>query len=174
MRHGRGKGSRTAWHGCPSPRAALSSDRSGDPNRTGRMAGDLRHLIEGVLLAIAALRPIVNPFGGAPVFLALTADSTYDLVAALAEKIAVNAFVRLLASRAACAGQNRDGRADPPLRIHPAAHQRADLLDRGCHIDRNTSRDRNALPAMGIDARPAQLGSRHRNRLPSWACPEHS
>jgi hypothetical protein len=29
---------------------------------------DLRHLVEGLLLVIAALLPIVNPFGGAPMF----------------------------------------------------------------------------------------------------------
>ena len=47
---------------------------------------------------IAALLPIVNPFGGAPVFLAMTADCTAALRATLAQKIAVNAFILLLAS----------------------------------------------------------------------------
>lgn len=62
------------------------------------MTGDLRHLVEGMLLVIAALLPIVNPFGGAPVFLAMTADCTAELRATLAQKIAVNAFILLLAS----------------------------------------------------------------------------
>ena len=62
------------------------------------MTVDLRHFVEGLLLVIAALLPIVNPFGGAPVFLAMTADCTAALRATLAQKIAVNAFVLLLAS----------------------------------------------------------------------------
>ena len=62
------------------------------------MTGDLRHLVEGLLLVIAALLPIVNPFGGAPVFLAMTADCTPALRATLAQKIAVNAFILLLGS----------------------------------------------------------------------------
>ena len=51
-----------------------------------------------MLLVIAALLPIVNPFGGAPVFLAMTADCTAEVRAALAQRIAFNAFVLLLAS----------------------------------------------------------------------------
>jgi multiple antibiotic resistance protein len=62
------------------------------------MTGDLRQLVEGLLLVIAALLPIVNPFGGAPVFLAMTADCTAALRATLAQKIALNAFILLLAS----------------------------------------------------------------------------
>ncbi len=62
------------------------------------MTVDLRHFVEGFLLVIAALLPIVNPFGGAPVFLAMTADCTAELRATLAQKIAVNAFILLLAS----------------------------------------------------------------------------
>ncbi len=62
------------------------------------MTGDLRHVVEGLLLVLAALLPIVNPFGGAPVFLAMTADCTPELRATLAQKIAVNAFILLLAS----------------------------------------------------------------------------
>lgn len=62
------------------------------------MTGDLRHLVEGLLLVLAALLPIVNPFGGAPMFLAMTADCTPDLRATLAKRIAVNAFILLVAS----------------------------------------------------------------------------
>ena len=62
------------------------------------MTGDLRQLIEGILLVIAALLPIVNPFGGAPMFLAMTPDCTPEVRATLAKKIAVNAFILLIAS----------------------------------------------------------------------------
>ncbi len=61
------------------------------------MTGDLRNFVEGLLLVLATLLPIVNPFGGAPVFLAMTADCTAPLRATLAQKIAVNAFILLLA-----------------------------------------------------------------------------
>ena len=59
------------------------------------MSADLRYLVEGVLPVLAALLPIVNPFGGAPVFLAMTADCTAELRATFAQKIAVNAFILL-------------------------------------------------------------------------------
>ena len=62
------------------------------------MTGDLRQLVEGILLVIAALLPIVNPFGGAPMFLAMTPDCTPEVRATLAKKIAVNAFILLIAS----------------------------------------------------------------------------
>lgn len=62
------------------------------------MNPDLRHLVEGFLLLVAALLPVVNPVGGAPMFLAMTADVTPELRAALAKAIAINAFVLLLAS----------------------------------------------------------------------------
>ena len=62
------------------------------------MYPDLRHLVEGVLLVIAALLPIVNPFGGAPMFLAMTSDVDSELRRTLAKKIAINAFILLVAS----------------------------------------------------------------------------
>lgn len=62
------------------------------------MSGNLRIFVESVLLVIAALLPIVNPFGGAPMFLALTADLTPEIRAELARKIAINAFILLVAS----------------------------------------------------------------------------
>ncbi len=62
------------------------------------MTGNLRLFVESVLLVMAALLPIVNPFGGAPMFLAMTADVTPDVRAELARKIAINAFVLLVAS----------------------------------------------------------------------------
>jgi multiple antibiotic resistance protein len=62
------------------------------------VSGDFRSFVEGLLLVVVTLLPIVNPFGGAPVFLAMTADCTPPLRATLAQKIAVNAFLLLLGS----------------------------------------------------------------------------
>jgi multiple antibiotic resistance protein len=62
------------------------------------MTADLRQIVEGVLLVFAALLPIVNPFGGAPLFLAMTADCTADERASLARRVATNAFILLTAS----------------------------------------------------------------------------
>jgi small neutral amino acid transporter SnatA (MarC family) len=42
------------------------------------MTADLRQIVEGVLLVFAALFPVVNPLGGAPIFLVMTPD--YDPV----------------------------------------------------------------------------------------------
>jgi len=63
-----------------------------------RMSGDLRQIIESLLFAYAALFPIVNPIGGAPMFLAMTADCTSELQATLAKRIAINAFFLMMAS----------------------------------------------------------------------------
>ena len=62
------------------------------------MPVELRHIIEGVLLVVGALLPIVNPFGGAPVFLVMTSDCTQESRRALATRVAVNAFILLLCS----------------------------------------------------------------------------
>lgn len=62
------------------------------------MTADLRQILEGVLLVFAALFPIVNPLGGAPIFLAMTSEYRPKERAALAWRVAVNAFVLLLAS----------------------------------------------------------------------------
>jgi multiple antibiotic resistance protein len=62
------------------------------------MSGDLRQIVEGVLLVFAALFPIVNPLGGAPLFLAMTAKYTPEERASLARRVAINAFVLLVAS----------------------------------------------------------------------------
>jgi multiple antibiotic resistance protein len=51
-----------------------------------------------VLLVVAALFPIVNPLGGAPIFLAMTSNYTREERASLAWRVTVNAFVLLLAS----------------------------------------------------------------------------
>jgi len=62
------------------------------------MTADLRYFVDGLLLVLAALLPIVNPFGGAPVFLAMTADVTPHVRAELARRIAINAFILLVVS----------------------------------------------------------------------------
>jgi multiple antibiotic resistance protein len=62
------------------------------------MGNDFRLVAEGMLLVLAALLPIVNPLGGAPVFLAMTEDCAPDLRAKMAKRIALNAFMLLLGS----------------------------------------------------------------------------
>jgi multiple antibiotic resistance protein len=62
------------------------------------MNADLRHLLEGIFLVIAALLPIVNPLGAAPVFLALTRNVEPTMRKQLAWDVALNCFVLLLAS----------------------------------------------------------------------------
>jgi multiple antibiotic resistance protein len=53
-------------------------------------------LIQGVLLVVAALFPIINPLGNAPLFLALTQEQTDAERATLARKVAFNGFVLLM------------------------------------------------------------------------------
>ena len=62
------------------------------------MTDDLRQIIEGVLLVFAALFPIVNPLGGAPIFLTMTSAYASPERALLAWRVAVNSFILLLAS----------------------------------------------------------------------------
>jgi len=59
---------------------------------------DLRHFVETLLLAVAALLPVVNPLGGAPIFLAKTLDLAPEPQAELARRVAVDCFVLLLVS----------------------------------------------------------------------------
>lgn len=59
---------------------------------------DLRHLISVFLLVVAALLPIVNPIGSAPIFLALTRGADSRTRAGLARDIAINSFLLLMAS----------------------------------------------------------------------------
>ena len=51
-----------------------------------------------VLLEVAALFPIVNPVGTAPIFLSLTRGASVDTRTTLARRIAVNGFILLVAS----------------------------------------------------------------------------
>lgn len=57
-----------------------------------------RALIEQTLLVFLALFPIVNPVGGAPVFYALTGGLDARARALLARRVAVNAFLLVVAS----------------------------------------------------------------------------
>ena len=57
-----------------------------------------RQLIEHTLLVFAALFPIVNPVGGAPVFLAMTRGLDDGQRRHLASRIAINAFLLVMGS----------------------------------------------------------------------------
>jgi len=59
---------------------------------------DLRQFLETLLLAVGALLPIVNPLGGAPIFLAKTVDLAPEAQADMARRVAVDCFVLLLVS----------------------------------------------------------------------------
>ncbi len=65
------------------------------------MPTDLIHsqfdeVLREVLLIVGALFPIVNPLGGAPIFLTLTRDVSSAGRALLARKVAMNGFILLL------------------------------------------------------------------------------
>jgi multiple antibiotic resistance protein len=55
-------------------------------------------ILQGSVLVLAALFPIVNPLGGAPIFLSLTAHYPAEVQRGLARRIAVNSFFLLVAS----------------------------------------------------------------------------
>jgi len=58
----------------------------------------LLHFSSVVLLAVGALLPIVDPLGGAPIYLAMTAFLTHEERARMAKAVAVNSFLLLIAS----------------------------------------------------------------------------
>jgi multiple antibiotic resistance protein len=58
----------------------------------------LRHFVETALVAIGALLPIVDPLGGAPIYLVMTTGLTPIERAHVARLVAINSFVLLLAS----------------------------------------------------------------------------
>ena len=62
------------------------------------MSEEVWGLIQGVLLVVAALFPIVDPLGNAPFFLAMTEEQTDADRAVLARKVAINGFLLLLAA----------------------------------------------------------------------------
>lgn len=64
------------------------------------MIEDVRNVVQGALLAFAALFPIVNPLGIAPIFLTLTRDLSHPQRRSLARQVAMNGLLLLLASLA--------------------------------------------------------------------------
>ncbi|MBK9116468.1 MAG: NAAT family transporter [Betaproteobacteria bacterium] len=62
------------------------------------MSVDPVDVLQGVLIVVGALLPIVNPLGNAPFFLALTQGATDAERGALARKVALNCLVLLLAA----------------------------------------------------------------------------
>jgi multiple antibiotic resistance protein len=58
----------------------------------------LLEALKTTILVISALFPIVNPWGGSPIFLALTRDYPPSARRMLAQQIAVNSFILLIAS----------------------------------------------------------------------------
>src|ERR1039457_6664578 len=58
----------------------------------------LLHFGSVVLLAVGALLPIVDPLGGAPIYLAMTAFLTHEQRSRMAKAVAVNSFLLLIAS----------------------------------------------------------------------------
>ena len=60
------------------------------------MISDLKLFFETMLIAVAALLPIVNPLGGAPIYLANTVDLTADQHGELARRVARNCALLLL------------------------------------------------------------------------------
>lgn len=53
---------------------------------------------KSILLVVSALFPIVDPIGGAPVFLSLTINYDRETRRPLARRIAINSFILMLAS----------------------------------------------------------------------------
>jgi multiple antibiotic resistance protein len=58
----------------------------------------LSQFVEIVLVAVGALLPIVDPLGGAPIYLAATAGLTTEQQRAMARTVAVHSFVLLVTS----------------------------------------------------------------------------
>jgi len=59
---------------------------------------DLRHFVETVLLAVGALLPIVDPLGGAPIYLAMTSGLAAEERGPMAQAVALDSFLLLIAS----------------------------------------------------------------------------
>ncbi len=62
------------------------------------MLDGLQHFADTALVALAALLPIVDPLGGAPIYLAMTAGLTAAERARMAQLVAINSFALLTAS----------------------------------------------------------------------------
>jgi multiple antibiotic resistance protein len=59
---------------------------------------DVRHLGAIILLALGALLPIVDPLGGAPIYMSMTNGFSTQQRNAMAKTVAINSFMLLLAS----------------------------------------------------------------------------
>ena len=59
---------------------------------------DFSHFASTVLLAIGALLPIVDPLGGAPIFIAMTTGFSQVDRVRMAKSVAINSFLLLIAS----------------------------------------------------------------------------
>lgn len=59
---------------------------------------EVRQFFETMVLAVAALLPIVNPLGGAPVYLAKTMGLSEEAHDELSRRVAVNCFLLLIVS----------------------------------------------------------------------------
>jgi multiple antibiotic resistance protein len=59
---------------------------------------NLIHFGSIILLAVGALLPIVDPLGGAPIFMVMTADLTPAQRKRMAQSVAINSFLLLIAS----------------------------------------------------------------------------
>jgi multiple antibiotic resistance protein len=62
------------------------------------MEPEFANAAKEILLVLGALLPIVNPLGSAPIFLSMTSWAPTEVRQVLASRIAVNAFVLVLAS----------------------------------------------------------------------------
>src|ERR1700683_687916 len=62
------------------------------------LVDEFRAFIETALVAIAALLPIVDPLGGAPIYLVMTTGLTPPERARMAQLGAINSFALLVAS----------------------------------------------------------------------------
>jgi multiple antibiotic resistance protein len=59
---------------------------------------DFNDVIRGAILAVAALMPIVNPLGSAPIFLSMTADLPVQARRYLSRQVGWNSFIMLAAA----------------------------------------------------------------------------
>ncbi len=62
------------------------------------LADGLRHFGSTIFIAVAALWPIVDPLGGAPIYLAMTSELSREQRTEMARVVAINSFLLLLAS----------------------------------------------------------------------------
>ena len=95
------------WHtsSCSTTAAAPAFSYCRWPPQRPRLTSTRRMLLERihyfagiVFIAVAALLPIIDPFAGAPIYLAMTSDLTREERARTAKLVALNSFVLLLAS----------------------------------------------------------------------------